>query len=94
MIFLCTKSRGTESPALTCGHISFDAAQNSVTILLQRVDVSDTAAYAEGTDVSILGGVQSLSNQNKVRDLCSMHKCCRQLFLKKIWRYGLHCIIG
>lgn len=57
MAFFCTKSRGTESPALTCGHISFDEAQNSMTIFPQRDDVSDSAAYAEGTVVSILGGV-------------------------------------
>lgn len=57
MAFFCTKSRGTESPALTCGHISFDEAQNSMTIFPQRDDVSDSAAYAEETDVSILGGV-------------------------------------
>lgn len=64
-----------------------------MTIFPQWIDVSNSVAYAEGTDVSIIGGVKSLGNQ-KAGDFCSVQKFGRQMFLKKFCRCGLHCITG
>lgn len=64
-----------------------------MTIFPQWVDVSYSAANAEHTDMSIIGGIKSLSNQ-KDGDFCSMQKCGRQLFLKKFRKFGLHSVIG